>query len=245
MKGREMKRIGSVMLLFFMFIVTSCTDKERIDNIEKTQKEILARLNSIEENQKKILRFFQPRRPVDYNRVYNIPIGNSPIKGSKNAPVTIVEFSDYECPYCATLQPTLEEVLKAYPKEVKLVFKNFPLSFHKQARNAAKAALAAGEQGKFWEMHDIIFKNYNRLSEERFKEFALQIGLDVKKFIEDYKSNKYDQQIQQDINIGRSIGVNGTPTVFINGKRLMRRSFNDFKEAIEKALKDRNSKPLS
>jgi protein-disulfide isomerase len=237
-----MKRAIGVLLLFFVFIVTNCADKERVDNLEKTQEEILARLKSLEENQKKILGLFQPRRPViDFDRAYNIPIGNSPIKGNKGAPVTIVEFSDYECPYCAALQPTLRGVLKAYPQEVKLVFKNFPLSFHKQARNAAKAALAAGEQGKFWEMHDIIFENYDRLSEEKFIEFARRIGLDVEKFIADYKSNKYDKQIQQDIELGISVGVRGTPTLFINGKRMRGRSFNHFKEAIERILKEKSS----
>jgi len=238
----KMRRAIGVLLLFFVFIVTNCADKERIDNLEKTQEEILARLKSLEENQKKILSLFQLRRPViDFNRAYKIPVGNSPIKGNKDAPVTIVEFSDYECPYCAALQPTLREVLKAYPKKVKLVFKNFPLSFHKQARNAAKAALAAGEQGKFWEMHDIIFKNYKRLSEEKFIEFARQLGLDMEKFVSDYKSNKYDKQIQQDIKLGISVGVRGTPTLFINGKRMRGRSFSHFKEAIEEILKEKGS----
>jgi protein-disulfide isomerase len=233
-KGITILALLSIPLL----ITASCTNQEKLNDIQKTQKEILAKTTTIQENQEKILKFLQPRKPaVDYNKVHNIPTGNSPTRGNKNAPVTIVEFSDFQCPYCAGLQPTLKEVLKAYPKEVKLVYKHFPLSFHKQARNAVKASLAAGEQGKFWEMHDVIFENYNKLSEEKFKEFAAQLGLNVKQFMADYNSNKYDQQIQQDIGIANNVGVRGTPTFFVNGKRMGRRSFNDFKETIDKILK--------
>lgn len=209
--------------------------QKTLDEIQKTQKEILIKLNELE---KKVSRAVPSAAPtIDPNKVYNIPIGNSPIRGSKNAPVTIVEFSDFQCPYCAQLLPTLKEVLKAFPKEVKLIYKQYPLSFHAQAKNAAKASLAAGEQGKFWEMHDIIFENFTKLSPEKFVEFAGQIGLDVAKFIADYNSDKYEKQIQQDIALGNSVGVTGTPTLFVNGKRMMRRSLDDFKEAINNELK--------
>ncbi|HDH51264.1 MAG TPA: thioredoxin, partial [Nitrospirae bacterium] len=135
------------------------------------------------------------------------------------------------------LQPTLKQVLDAYPKEVRLVYKQFPLSFHPQARNASKAALAAGEQGKFWEMHDIVFANHNKLSEEKFKEFAAKIGLNAAKFDADYKSNKYDKQIQDEITLGNTVGVRGTPSLYLNGKKMAGRSLNDFKTAIDSALK--------
>jgi len=255
-----MKKIIILALLLIPLLITiGCTDEETLKNIQDTQKEILSKLSDadretlkeiqstqtqilakVAEIEKKISTPTPPSGPAaDYNRVYNIPAGNSPVKGNKNASVTIVEFSDFQCPYCAMLQPTLNEVLKVYPKEVKLVFKHFPLSFHAQAMNAVKASMAAGEQGKFWEMHDAIFENYNKLSDERFKEFAEKIGLDVKKFAADYNSNKYELQIQQDINIAKGVGVTGTPTLFINGKRLMRRSFDDFKYAIDESLKKR------
>ena len=230
-----------IILALFLapLFIAGCADKKKLDNMEKTQKEILAKVTTIEENQQKILKFFQPRQQpqTDPDKVHNIPEGKSPIKGDKNATVNIVEFSDFECPYCARLQPTLKEVLKAYPKNVKLVYKHFPLSFHKQAKNAAKASMAAHEQGKFWEMHDLIFENYNKLSDEKFKEFSAQLGLDAKKFDSDYKSNKYDNQIQQEISLGQRVGVRGTPTLFLNGKRMQRRDVNDFKEAIDNILK--------
>jgi len=237
-----MKRFSillSILILFFIFTVpvkkTDASDKGTLKQILNTQQEILKRLDAIE----KRLSTAAPQAPppIDYNKVYEIPIGNSPTKGDKNAPVTIIEFSDFQCPYCARLQPTLKDVLNAYPKDVRLVFKQYPLPFHPQARNAAKASMAAGEQGKFWEMHDMIFENFNQLNEEKFSEFAQKISLDVKKFQADYNSNKYDQLIQQDINTGRSANVTGTPTLFINGKRMVQRSFNDFKDAIDNILK--------
>lgn len=247
-------RRGLIALLFLMIalLFTACVDKKKIDDFDKTQKEILAKLeaiegkvntvegkvNSIEKDQKEMMKAFKPRRPtIDYNKVHNLPVGKSKVRGNANAPVTIVEFSDFQCPYCSRLQPTLEKVLKDFPNEARLVFKNFPLSFHKQAKNAARATHAAGEQGKYWEMHDITFKNFNKLTEDSFKEFAGKLGLDETKFMADYKSGKYDNQIQQDINLGRQAGVTGTPSLFINGKRMKGRSYDDFKNTIESYTK--------
>ena len=248
---KHFRKLAFISVLLFI-IALICKDKpafagpqdqtapdiqNTLNEIKKTQKEILNKLNELE---KKVSSAAPQARPsVDPDKVYNIPVGNSHVKGNKNAPVTITEFSDFQCPYCSQLQSTLNEVLKAYPKEVKLVFKHYPLSFHAQAKNAVKASMAAGEQGKFWEMHDVIFENFSKLSDEKFKELAAQIGLNMEKFTADYSSNKYDQQIQQDIALGNSVGVTGTPTLFINGKRLMKRSVEDFKEAINNALKEK------
>lgn len=232
-----------LVLLMVPLLVAGCVDKEKIDNMEQTLKDIHTTLKNVEAKLDKLPRTAAaPRRPaIDYNKVHNLPIGSSAIKGNKNAPVTVVEFSDFQCPYCAKFAPTINEVLKAYPNEVKFVYKDFPLSFHKQARNAAKAARAAGEQGKFWEMHDLIFEKYNLLTEEMFKEFATKLNLDINKFTADFSSNKYDQSIQQDINLGRQAGVTGTPSLYMNGKRMRGRSFNDFKEAIESNLKQKKA----
>ena len=233
---------GFVVLALLMIpvLVAGCVDNDKIEEIEETQKEILAKVNTIEENQKEMMKFFKPRRPtVDFDKVHNIPIGKSKIRGNEKAPVTIVEFSDFQCPYCSKLQATLKEVLKAYPDDARLVFKDFPLSFHKQAKNAAKATHAAGEQGKYWEMHDLIFENYNKLTEDKFEEFATKLNIDMSKFTADYSSTKYDKQIQQDINIGKSVGVSGTPTLFINGKRMRGRSIDDLKGAIEGYIKEK------
>ncbi len=237
------KRLVMVLfvLLFVPLLMTGCVDKKKVDEIAETQKEILTTLKSIEGkigNLAKAAPAAAPKRPtIDYNKVHNLPVGSSAIKGDKKAPITIVEFSDFQCPYCSRLQPTLNEVLKAYPKDVKLVFKDFPLSFHKQAKNAAKAARAAGEQGKYWEMHDLIFEKFSSVNEAMMKEFAAKLKLDMNKFNADYGSTKYDKLIQQDINLGRTAGVTGTPSLFLNGKRMQRRSVDDFKTAIDAILK--------
>lgn len=234
------KTIFAMVILIIPMLLASCIDKNQMDRIEQNQKDILARMDKMEDavEKLKVPAVAQPTRPtIDYNKVYTLPDGTSYIKGKKTAKVTITEFSDFQCPYCARLQPTLKEVLTAYPNDVKLVYKDFPLSFHQHAKNAAKASRAAGEQGKFWEMHDLIFENFSTLSDEKFKEFATKLKLDMNKFLADFNSTKYDALIQQDIDLGRSASVSGTPTLFINGKRMGQRSFNDFKSSIDAILK--------
>jgi protein-disulfide isomerase len=236
----------ALALLMISLLLISCVDKGKIVNIEEQLTEIHATLKNLEEKIDKLPRTAAPRKPnIDYNKVHNLPLGTSAIKGNKDAPVTIVEFSDFQCPYCARVQPTLRQVLQAYPNEVKLVYKDFPLSFHQHARNAAKAARAAGEQGKYWEMHDLIFEKYSSLTVEMFKEFAAKLNLDMNRFASDFSSNKYDNLIQQDMNLGRKAGVAGTPTLFMNGKRMKSRSFVDFKTAIDGYLKQQKQKEAS
>ena len=133
--------------------------------------------------------------------------------------------------------PVLEQVLEKNPDKVKLVFKNFPLRNHKFAMEAAIAALAAEKQGKFWEFHDLLFKDYNRLNEQKVKEIAQQLKLDMEKFEKDRKEPGIRTLINRDIAEGNRTGVGGTPTIFINGRLLRNRSMAGFQELIEKALK--------
>ena len=133
--------------------------------------------------------------------------------------------------------PELEQVLEKYPNQVKLVFKNFPLRNHKFAMQAAIAALAAEKQGKFWEFHDLLFKDYSHLNEEKIKEIAQQLKLNMEKFEKDRKDPQIMAMINRDIAEGNRAGVRGTPTVFINGRLLRNRSMAGFQELIEKALK--------
>jgi protein-disulfide isomerase len=128
-------------------------------------------------------------------------------------------------------------VLEKYPNQVKLVFKNFPLRNHKFAMQAAIAALAAEKQGKFWEFHDLLFKNYNHLNEQKVKEIAQQLNLDMEKFEKDRKDPQIRAMINKDLAEGNRVGVRGTPTIFINGRLLRNRSMGGFQESIEKALK--------
>ena len=133
--------------------------------------------------------------------------------------------------------PVLEQVLEKNPNQVKLVFKNFPIRNHKFALPAAIAALAADKQGKFWEFHDLLFKDYNRLNEQKVKEIAQQLKLDIKKFEKDRKDPRIRAMINRDMAEGNRAGVRGTPTVFINGRLLRNRNPAGFQELIEKALK--------
>ena len=133
--------------------------------------------------------------------------------------------------------PVLEQVLEKNPNQVKLVFKNFPLRNHKSAMPAAIAALAAEKQGKFWEFHDLLFKDYNRLNEQKIKEIAQQLNLDMEKFEKDRKDPRIRAMINRDVSEGNRVGVRGTPTVFINGRLLRNRNPAGFQELIEKALK--------
>ncbi len=132
----------------------------------------------------------------------------------------------------------MDEVLKAYPKDVKHVFKQFPLvQIHPQAMNAAKASAAAHKQGKFKEMHDILFKNSRKLQPEDLKKYAAEIGLNVAKFEKDMESPEIAKQIDEDMALARTVGVRGTPTIFVGGKLLMNRSMDGYKAMIDPALK--------
>src|SRR5947199_231201 len=111
-----------------------------------------------------------------------IDTSRNPLRGPKEAPVTIVEFSDFQCPYCAGLQSTLDQVLKAFPKEVNLVYKQFPLNIHQYARQAAVASMAAHQQGKFWQLHDRMFQNFSAINEENIKKWAKEVGLNMAEF---------------------------------------------------------------
>lgn len=127
-------------------------------------------------------------------------------------------------------------MFEKYSKEMKLVFKNFPLRNHKFAWPAAIAALAANKQGKFWELHDQLYENYNRLSEQKIREIAQQVGLDMEKFDKDMKDPKLKAMVERDFQEGARAGVRGIPTIFVNGRQLRNRSFQGFQAAIEKEL---------
>ncbi len=132
--------------------------------------------------------------------------------------------------------PVLEQVLERYPTEVKIVFKNFPLRNHKFAMKAAAAALAAESRGEFWKFHDLLFKNYNRINDELIRTIALGLGFDVKEFEVKMRDPEIQARIRQDMRDGSQAGVRGTPTIFINGRKLRDRSLNGFQAAIDKEL---------
>ncbi len=166
-----------------------------------------------------------------------IDIGKSPVKGPSDAKITIVEFSDFECPFCSRGKATMDEVLKAYPNDVKIAFKNLPLPFHKSAVPAAKAAMAANMQGKFWEMHDKLFENQRELTPANFEKWAQEIGLDVAKFKTDMNNPEIDKQIEEDKKIAEAQGIQGTPGFFVNGVAVRGAyPFDHFKGIIDRWL---------
>ena len=156
--------------------------------------------------------------PPVLDEAVKIPISGDPVTGPANAKITIVEFSDFQCPYCAVAVGSLRNLLAKHSNDVKLVFKQFPLDIHSQAEYAAEAALAAHAQGKFWPMHDKLYANFRVLSPERINEWAKELGLDTVRFYAEMKSGKYKPVVQKELDQGEEAGVLGTPTLFIDGK---------------------------
>jgi len=173
---------------------------------------------------------------IDLSVVYELPVNNSATKGPADAPVTLVLFDDFQCPYCARLVPTIEQIMQAYPNQVRVVFKHFPLSMHKFARQAAVASIAARNQGKFWPLHDQLFANYNQLNDEKIRALAASVGLDMERFDKDIQDPALQQEIAADMQLGTSSGVRGTPAVYINGVQLKDRSLAGFRKAIDAEL---------
>src|SRR6059036_1997401 len=187
--------------------------------------------------------FVEAKLPDDAGVVYKIDTDHNPVRGPKEAPVTIVEFSDFQCPYCAGMQETLDQVLKAFPKEVNLVYKQFPLNIHQYARQAAVASMAAHQQGKFWQLHDRMFQNFSAINEENIKKWAKEVGLNMAEFEKVMQAGVVETAVQKDIADGAAARVLGTPTLFINGKRVQERSFEGFKKTILEELAAARTSP--
>lgn len=160
------------------------------------------------------------------------------VKGNPEAKVTIVEFSDFQCPFCAIVEPTVKKVLETYGDNVKFVYKNFPLPSHENAQPAALAALCAKDQGKFWEYHDTLFENQESLKVTDLKKYAADLGLKTQDFNGCLDNKKYQNQIQADLNEGNRVGVRGTPAFFINGRPLSgAQPLENFQAMIKEELK--------
>ncbi len=170
--------------------------------------------------------------------VYTVAIDDQPALGSPTAPVTIVEFTDYQCPSCAATQPLIEKLLKEYEGKVRLVVRDFPLQEHADAYKAAEAAEAAREQGKYWEYVAILLRNQSALGVPKLKEYAGQLALDRQKFDAALDSGKFADQVQRDLRDGMRLGITGTPTLFVNGRKISENTPEALKAAIETSLKE-------
>ncbi len=172
---------------------------------------------------------------------HDIDTADAPVQGAAEAPISIVVFTDFECPYCKKIPTVLEEILEKNPQTVKVVFKNMPLiSIHKMAEKAARASIAAKNQGKFWQYHDKLFAA-ETLTEKTLEDFARELNLDMEKFNKDLSSSETTAKLRKDMLDARAAGVEGTPSVFINGWALGDRSVNGFQEMID-ALLDSSEK---
>jgi protein-disulfide isomerase len=149
----------------------------------------------------------------------NIDVARAPNKGPAEARVTLVEFVDYECPHCRTAQALMRQVLDAYPRQVRLCFKHFPLSSHTASRLAAEAAMAAHKQGKFWPFSDKVWENADNLTPAVLEKIAKQVGLDVARWRSDMNSDEVKAAVAQDKSDGTALGINSTPTIYINGRK--------------------------
>ena len=216
------------------------SSKELVERIEKLEKKV-------EALEKRPAGAAAPAReaPPPQTAAYKIPTGTSPFMGNKDGKIELTIFSDYQCPFCSSVDPMLHEAAKdpELKDKIKITFKQFPLSFHKDAKPAAKAALASRDLGgndAFWKMNEKLYANQRTLTAENFSVWAKEIGLDVKKFDKALVDNdaKYEEEIKNDSELGaKEAKVRGTPSLFVNGWELKQRSVDGVKQLIkEKSL---------
>ncbi len=173
---------------------------------------------------------------ISYAFIVQINTKNSPFLGKEDAQVEIVVFSEFQCPHCSRLGPLFEQILENNPETVKIAYKNFPIRGHNNAKPAAQAALAAHEQGKFWEYHDELYANMHQLSAKKYLEIAENLGLDLEKFKKDQASPAVIKHLQMDLQDAQQAGVRGTPTIFINGRKLKQRNLVSVQKLIDEEL---------
>jgi protein-disulfide isomerase len=179
-----------------------------------------------------------PSAPAAPEGKQDVKVGDAPVKGPASAPVTVVAFSDFQCPFCSRAVPTLKQVEDDYKGKVRIAFKQLPLSFHDKAHLAAEASLAANEQGKFWAYHDKLFANQQALDRPSLEKYAQELGLDMNKFRKALDTGKYKDKVDSDAKEGAAVGATGTPTFFVNGTKIVgAQPFDAFKTAIDKELK--------
>jgi protein-disulfide isomerase len=204
---------------------------ERCEQMLGRYAEVLAGLKKQEERNK----------PLSPEMLAKISTGNVPAFGPPDAKVTIVEFSDFQCPFCSRAATAVHTVKEKYSDKVRFVFRQFPLSFHQNAHLAAEAALAAQAQGKFWEFHDKAFANQQKLDRASLEGYAKDIGLNVTEFKKALDDKTYAPVVDAELKLGEEVAVDGTPTMFLNGKRVNNPSDTaELSKEIDEALKSKS-----
>jgi protein-disulfide isomerase len=213
--------------------------KDTIDNfddkLEQSKKEeiLIKYADSLKPNYNVEVLLQPPVLPV-----INVPITDGPYLGHRNAPVVVIEFSDYMCPACRKTHQIVKRIKKKYRNHVQWIFKDFPLEQHEGAEKMAEAAYCANDQGKFWKYQDLLFSSENKPGPEEFKQYAQKIGLDEKKFMQCIEHRKHKFKVEENVKIGREMGISATPTLIINGQMISGAlSAEKFEDLIEEALK--------
>jgi protein-disulfide isomerase len=227
--------VGAVALAFASW--------QKIETIEQS---LESRLGMIELELSRVIndapavqaRPAQPqRRGPDPDRIYDIGTVGAPVRGSATAPITIAEFSDFQCPFCARALPTLEQIADTYQDQVKIVWKHLPLEMHPQAKGAHLASIAAQRQGKFWEFHDRVFANQRELNNDTYRQYARELGLDMERFELDLSDLGNQRLMDADVAEAESMQITGTPGFFINGRFLRgAKPFETFARMINEEL---------
>lgn len=242
-----MKRLSIVAMAIFAISLVACNQasaggsfnqQARLDSLEKDFSTLKEEFEAIKfALDKRGISVEDAKKEMEMaNKVWDIPDDDSPIFGNTKDPkLTIVEFTEFQCPYCSRIAPTMQELNKKYPNEIKFVYKHFPLSFHANAQAAAASSIAAQKQGKFWEYRYALAPHSRELSDSVYLAVAKEVGLDLEKFKKDMVlDSAMIARIDKDFQLGVKVGVQGTPNFYINGKRQDRFS----PELVEKLLKE-------
>ena len=251
------RRLGLGALLGAAIALAGCQGagafaqvSEKLNEIADGQTQILSRLDALEAKVAEAGKAApaapgqaakQPQqRPgqPDPTSTYKVTLDDAVTKGSSEALVTLVAWSDFQCPYCSRVTPTIDQLTKEYGDKLRIAFKHNPLGFHPRAKPAALAAEAAGKQGKFWEMHDKLFENQKQLTDENFVAWAGELGLDVEQFKKDLADPALDKKVTAQQAQGMTLGARGTPAFFINGRFLSgAQPVDNFKKLIDEEMK--------
>jgi protein-disulfide isomerase len=227
-KEISMSKFFLLLILPMTLLISQCSSPgvdNRLSRVEAKQDSLLKVLTTMQEKNEFMAMRMGWKPPADTTPKV-IPLGASYFQGAENASLTIVEFSDLQCPYCAQSAPILDSLVRTYPNQVKVIFKHFPLSFHPQARAAAAAAIAAGKQGKFYPFRYKVAPHFRSLNDSLFLSIAKELNLDMAQFKKEMAlTPEVNALLDDDMNLGREIGVEGTPTLFVNGRLASDRSF--------------------